>query len=366
MSRLVTRPHPRPSQPLSPERILVVKPCCLGDVLMATPAIRALHVAFPQASIDVAVSAWAAPVLDGNPRLRRLVPYPERPTLRAVLRLGLRLRRERYDLGIGLERSPLANLVLWLAGIPVRAGIDSHRRGVGLTHRARPQPGQHETELYLQVLEPLGIAPQGLHPEYLVPPQAQEAISSKLAQRVDQSRAHPLVVVHPGGAVNPGATMPSKRWPPELYAALVDRLVTEVGATVVLTGSSSDRQAVEAVKHTAHRPVLDLCGRLTLPELAALCARAQLFIGNDTGAGHLAAAVGTATVTIFGPTSPLQYRPLGPKSRVCAPEESWGLPTGIDLRSNRPARHAPDIRQVAVDDVFAACTLLLDHAASRC
>lgn len=355
-----------PPWPQHPERILVIKPCCLGDVLMATPALRALHLAFPGASIDVAVTAWAAPGLDGNPRVRRLVRYPDRATPQAVLRLGLRLRRERYQLGIGLDRSPVVNLLLWLAGIPVRAGIDSQRRGVLLTHRARPRPGQHETELYLEVLGQVSIEPQGLHPEYELSPDAREAAQRKLAGLGIQDAAPALVVIHPGGAVNPGTTMLSKRWPPERYAALIDRLATEWGATVVLTGNASDRAAVEAVKRAARSSVYDLCEQLSLPELAALCAEAQLFVGNDSGVSHLAAAVGTPTVTIFGPTSPLQYRPLGPRSRVCAPEASWRLPTGVDLRRGQRAVPALDIRQVTVDEVYDACALLLGQVASRC
>lgn len=367
MSPPVIPPWPgRSPWPQHPERILVVKPCCLGDVLMATPALRALHLAFPQASIDVAVTAWAAPVLDGNPRLRRLIRYPDRATPQAILRLGLRLRRERYQLGIGLDRSPVVNLLLWLAGIPVRAGIDSRRRGLLLTHRARPRPGQNETELYLEVLEQLGIEQEGLHPEYEVPPGARAAVDRLLADLRIQDRASALVVVHPGGAVNPGATMLSKRWPPERYAELIDRLVVDHGVAVVLVGGSSDREAVEAVKQAARSSVYDLCEQLALPELAALCAEAQLFVGNDSGASHLAAAVGTPTVTIFGPTSPLQYRPLGPRSRVCAPEASWRLPTGVDLRRGQLEDPALDIRQVTVDEVYGACAHVLGQAATRC
>jgi len=349
---------------LHPRRILVVKPCCLGDVLMATPAIRALHTAFPTALLDVLVTAWAAPALDGNPRIRRLIRYPDPATPVAVVRLGFKLRRERYDIGICLDRSPLANALLWVAGIPIRAGIDSQRRGVRLTHRVHPRSDQHETELYLAVLEQLGVTPQGVAPEYAVAPAARESARRWLASLLPSQRTSTLVVVHPGGGVNPGTRMPAKRWPPERYAGLIDRLV-ETGVTVILTGSESDLEAVEAVKRHTRQPVHDLCGRLTIPELAALCAEAQLFVGNDTGASHLAAAVGIPTVTVFGPTSPVQYRPLGPLSLVCAPEESWRTPTGIDLRRHRQLDRVPGVGQVSIDEVYHACRLVLERAVSR-
>lgn len=346
-----------------PTRILVVKPCCLGDVLMATPALRALQHAFPDAAIDVAVTAWAAPALDSNRRVRRLVRYPDGRSPAAVARLGFRLRREGYDLGIALDRSPLPGLLLWLAGVPVRAGIERRGRRVLLTHHTRPREGQHETELYLDVLRGVGVEPQGLWPEYDVPNEARARIAALLGERgIDGGR--PLVVIHPGGAVNPGATMLAKRWPAERFAALADRLAREWGAAIVLTGSVSDRDAVRDVRRAAQCPLVDLSERLLLPELAALCAVARLFVGNDSGVSHLAAAVGAPTVTVFGPTNPLQYRPLGPDSQVCAPPASWRQPTGVDLRRSHRGDPACDVRRVTVDEVYQACARVLGRVAA--
>jgi heptosyltransferase-2/heptosyltransferase-3 len=214
------------------------------------------------------------------------------------------------------------------------------------------------------VLEQLGITPQGVHPEYTVSPEARKTVRRWLASQLADDGVHPLVIVHPGGGVNPGTRMPAKRWPAERYATLIDRLI-DAGVTVVLTGSGSDREAVEAVERLARHRVHDLCGRLSIPELAALCAEAQLFVSNDTGPSHLAAAVGTPTVTVFGPTSPLQYCPLGPLSLVCAPVESWHAPTGIDLRRYRRLGRMPGIDQVSLEDVYRACMLVLERAASQ-
>ncbi len=340
-------PAPRP--PATVRRILVVKPCCLGDVLMATPAIRALATAYPDAEIDALTTRWSAPALEGNPRVTTVLPYPERPSPWALLRLARRLRRRGYDLGVGLDRSPVVNALLALTGIPIRAGVDNLGRGVGLSHRARPEPGQHETDLFLAVLAALGIAADDAAPEYH-PTRADREWAANWAG----DRPRPIVVLHPGGAVNPGSTLLTKRWPPERFAALAERLVAEWGGTVVLVGAASDREAVEQVLGALPFPAVDLAGRLSLSGLAALCEQADLYVGNDSGTTHLAAAVGTPTVAIFGPTSPRRYRPRGARSVACAPEASWTTGTDADLRRAGGSLGA-DIRLVSVDEVASAC-----------
>ncbi|MDW8059212.1 MAG: lipopolysaccharide heptosyltransferase II [Thermomicrobium sp.] len=337
------------------QRILVVKPCCLGDALMATPVLRALHAAYPTATIDVAVTPWAAPAFHGHPAIRRLVRYPERPNLPRLLALARRLARERYDAALGLDRSPYVGLLLWASRIPVRAGLGTGWRGLLYSHRISPTAGKHESELYLAVSRALGVPDQGLEPEYFVASDDRARMLARVA-----GFARPLVVLHPGGAVNPGSRLLAKRWPPERFAQLAERLVTAVGATILLVGGPTDTDAARAVRAQARCELVDWCARLTWQELAALLAVADLFVGNDTGAGHLAAAVGTPTVSIFGPTSPLRYRPLGRRSVVCAPPASWTTTDDRDLRRPFTVSTERDIGQVTVEEVFHACRTLLD------
>lgn len=345
--------HPAP--PLDPRqvrRILVVKPCCLGDMLMATPTLRALKHHFPGAGLQVLTTDWCVPALDNNPHVDGTLPYPQHPTPVRLLALAQRLRQERFDVGVSLDRSPLVNGLLLLAGIPERAGIDSRGRGVGLTRRAGPRAEQHETDLFLSVAAALGVPSCGEQPEFHPSAEARQQ-----AARLVGGDDHPLVVIHPGGALNPGSAMLSKRWPAIAFGELASLLVQREGATVVLVGALSDRDAVQVAADFTDGPVIDLGGQLSIPELAAVAERSDLYIGNDSGASHLAAAVGTPTVTIFGPTSPSQYRPLGTRARVCAPPGSWNPDlVGIDLRGRRtPLDLAADIRDVSVDEVFEAC-----------
>lgn len=336
-------------------RVLLVKPCCLGDALMATPVLRALA-ALPQMMIDILVTPWAAPAFDGHPAVHRLLPYPTHPTPLSLVPLARRLVRERYDWGIGLDRSPWVALLLLLSRIPIRAGIAAGWRGLPYTHRVSPTPGLHETELYLAVVETLGVPPRGLQPEYFVSPQLRAVMQQRIA---DLRR--PVVVIHPGGAVNPGSTLLAKRWPAERFAALADLLIQEFAASVILVGGESDHEVTRAVTDSVSQPVVDWTANLSWAELAALLELADLFVGNDSGAGHLAAAVGTPTVSIFGPTSPRLYRPLGPRSIVCAPPASWEMRRARDLRRPQSFSPAFDIRLVTVSEVAGACRRLLEE-----
>jgi heptosyltransferase II len=352
--RAGVQPHPS-----AVERIVVVKPCCLGDMLMATPTIRALSRHFVNAEITVVTDSWTSGALEHNPRLNRLILYPTAGAARTAFQLASRLRHFRFDLGISLDRSPVPAFAMWLAGVPFRAGIDSSSRGVGLSHRTEPEPNQHESDLYLEVARTIGVDHDDSTPEYFVPDELTQNARNLLPRDIERQ---PLVIIHPGGAVNPGVQMLEKRWPATSFGELVSLLIRERGATIALVGSETDRSAVETVRDFARAPVLDLCGQLSLSQLAALCKHAKLFVGNDSGVSHLASAVGTPTVTIFGPTNPNRYRPRGRRSVVCARASSWNVNDVGDLRRAN-TRDLPDIAQVPLPQVLNACLEVLGERA---
>ncbi|MEX2425553.1 MAG: glycosyltransferase family 9 protein, partial [Thermomicrobiaceae bacterium] len=308
--------------------IVIIKPCCLGDMLMATPAIRAIDQQFPNAEITIVTDDWTRPAIETSPRIDRLILYPDSSPMRAAVEMAVQMRRFKFDVGVSLDRSPATALALRLAGIPIRAGVDSASRGIGLTHRTIPEPDQHETDLYLSVVNQLGISDSGKHPEFQVP----DAAIQRAHELLPGGSNHRLVVIHPGGAVNPGVAMLEKRWPATSYGELAGILSADAGATIVLTGQETDRNAVETAKQFTRSPVIDLCGQLSLNELAAVAQQSALFVGNDSGVSHLASAVGTPVVALFGPTNPRRYAPLGRRTRICAPEASWSIPEYGDLR----------------------------------
>jgi ADP-heptose:LPS heptosyltransferase len=298
--------------------VLVLRRCCLGDVLMTTPLLAALDEAWPEARITYAVGHWSAPALANNPRVDRTILLPERPTLRQWTLIVGGLRRGRFALAILPERSPLVGLAALLAGIPRRVGLDSAGRGFALTDPVAVRGVRHEVERALDLARALGLPVSSRRMEYRPGAAAEDRVERLLSRRGVRT---PIFVVHPGGGANPGVTMASKRWRPERFAAVADVLGGRHDGTVVVVGAASDRPAVAAMVAALRGEAIDLCGapELDLAGLGALCRRAALYLGNDSGTTHLAEACGAPTVAIFGPTDPAMYGPFDGTGEAVAP-----------------------------------------------
>ncbi len=366
-----------PGRPLigPPRRVLVIKPCCFGDVLMATPALLALARAWPRARVDLAVGAWSRPAVAHNPRIGVLInsdplgTAPLKTAAPGVWQLAGRLRG-RYDAALVLDRSPVSASVPWLAGIPIRAGLDSGGRGFALTHRVPcpPTRPRHEADWYLDVVETLTgpLDRATLRLEFVPTGEGEKNAAQLLAAlpaaaapilQNPKSKIQNLVALHVGGGANPGMRLPAKRWEPARWAEVLARLgAAEPGVQVVLLGGPADKAGAQAIRE-ALPPAMqarthDLVGRTDWDTLGAVIARCRLFLGPDTGAMHLAVAVGTPVVAVFGPTDPRRYGPWdkGGRSRAVG-----GTDTGGDLaaRAAALATH-PYHTSVTVDEVWQA------------
>jgi len=333
-----------PDLSVTPRRLVVLKSCCLGDVLEATPLLGALRRAYPGARLVAGVGRWSRPALLNNPDLDGLLDLEDvgvgRPHPLAYARVLRRLCAGRFDAALVLDRTPLLTALPLLAGIPVRAGIDSAGRGFPLNVRVPWTSVEQEARLFLRVGAALGVPVEGAALRF-VPAATDEAVIAEL-WRASSLEGARVAVLAPGGGHNPGMTLHAKRWPPACYAALADRLYAEHGLRVALAGSDDDTMVTDEVRRLAHAPIIDLAGRTDgFGALGALCARGALFVGNDSGPMHLAAAVGVPVVAIFGPTDPAVYTPYSPRVAV--------------LRGPR----GESTEEVAVDDVFAAVAQLL-------
>jgi ADP-heptose:LPS heptosyltransferase len=349
---------------LAPARILVLRRCCLGDVLVTTPLLAALDDAYPAARITYAAGTWAATALAQNPHVDAVLRLPEHPTWRDWVRIVGKLRRGDFDLALLPERSPLPALATALAGIPRRVGLDSAGRGFALTDRVVLRGVRHETDLALDLARALGIPDPARRTLYRPSAAAQERIDHLLAA---DAAHHPLFIVHPGGGSNPGVTMDTKRWLPERFARVADELLARQGGTVALAGATSDRAAVDATRAAMRATALDYCGKLNPDELGALCQRAALYIGNDVGTTHLAEACGAPTIVVFGPTDPAQYGPTDGVGEAvwdpiaCGPHVQRG-----DLTRPDPSSSAVRcIDAITVEQVLAASERVLARANSR-
>jgi lipopolysaccharide heptosyltransferase II len=306
---LVQRP---PLLPAAPRRIVVLKSCCLGDALLATPMLGALRRAYPTAYIVAAVGRWARPALTGNPGLDSLLDLESvgvgHLSPASYLRALRRLRAGRFDLALVLDRTPVLTALPLLAGIPVRAGIDSAGRGFPLNVRVPWLEVEHEAHLFLRIATALGLETEGAALRFVPSPADHRAAAALWREAGLEGRR--AVAMAPGGGANPGTTMLGKRWPAARFAALADALQGEHGLAVLLTGASDDRAVVEEVARQMRTPAVDLAGRTAFGALGAVLARCDLFAGNDSGPMHLAAAVGIPVLAIFGPTDPAVYAPF--------------------------------------------------------
>ncbi|MCL5256535.1 MAG: lipopolysaccharide heptosyltransferase II [Chloroflexi bacterium] len=350
----------RSSKADSPRSVLVIKLCCLGDVLMATPTLRALRETFPEAHIAIMVSSWAKGVLEGNPNIDEVIdcgPFESFSQPRTYFSLLRSISRRRFDCAVVLERSPRLTVFPYLAGIPQRAGLDSFGRGFSLNKRVSCDQIKPEVELYLDVARQLGCEVKDPWIEFH-PTEMDNQVVDHLLASLSLREGAPLVAIHVGGGANPGMEVAAKRWPPAQFAELADRIATTYGAEILILGAARDRPTAGEMLSHLKAEAKDLVGQLDLGEVAALCQRCSLYLGNDTGVTHLAAATGTPVAAIFGPSSPVTYRPYGPRVEVvwravdCNPCFRFGS-------FNKECRNARCIEAVTVDDVWQAVERLL-------
>lgn len=301
--------------------ILVIKLRYIGDVLLATPVLRALRGRFPSVRLTMLVNRGTEDVLRRNPDLDEVLTL-ERMDLAGQLRFASELRRRAFDCVIDLTDADRSAILAWLAGAPVRIGFNEEHRWRGLLYSdivpARPD-SEHRLEHDLAALHLLGIEPKAEPPVLRTAPEDEAAAARLLAGvGVDPADRRPLVMLQPG------ARYWFKAWPVERFAALADRLTERHGCLVLIGGSHAERGAMEAIRAQARSAPLVLAGRTSLLEFAALLKRCALFVGNDNGPMHMAAALGVPVVTLFGPSDPAVWGPRGRRVQV--------LYKGLDCR----------------------------------
>lgn len=302
------------SDRFNPKRIILIRPCCIGDVVMATAALSALRETFPAAHISWAVGPWSARAIAHHPAIDEIVDFGADMPLKSLspfARLVGRLRAGDYDLAVSLVRSPLMSLAAGLSGIPARAGINSGGRGFGYNLRAPVDPAvqEHESEIYLRVVSAVAGRDVRAYANLPAPDEARAAVNARLREA---QATPPFIVAHPGGGVNPGGRHEGKRFPPQLFAETLNRVATAWESSVILLGGPGDGELVTAVERQLDVRSVSWVDRLSFQEIGALSADARVYIGNDSGLTHLAAASGARTVMLMGPTDPRRYAPYAP------------------------------------------------------
>lgn len=321
------------------KRVVVFAPNWLGDAVMALPAIadvqRDLGTAVP---LDVAARSSIAPLFSLAPTINAVVAVGNAWTVPAV-------RQQRYDTAILLPNSFAVAVTAWRAGISERWGYRNDCRAPLLTRAIAPPTGVHQAEYYQHLVRALGFSSGPLEPRLAVASGPRRAAQTLLAERGwDESAA--LVAVAPGAAYG-GA----KRWPAESFAALIDHLDAD-GVRVVLVGTAADGHVAAQVlaASAARGRVIDLIGRTDLTTLAGVLVTTRALVTNDSGAMHLAAALGVNVTAMFGPTNDRETRPLGSAATAVLTSATWCRPC---MLRECPLTHRC-MRGITVDRVLAA------------
>jgi lipopolysaccharide heptosyltransferase II len=276
------------------KRILVSRMKFIGDVVLTTPVIRSLRNAFPDAFIAYMADAHAASLLEQNPCLNEIIPFDfSRPTWREQPRVAALLRRRRFDLAIDLFGNPRSALLTFLSGARTRVGLDRPGRGRFFTVRVHDDPRpKTAVDFHMQFLEAIGV-PRTSERTELFLTEDERATARRLLANVVRT---PDAVV----CLHPGATWPAKRWAPERFAALAHIVRDRFKAEAILTAGPNDREVIHRVLEASAGPIPVFEG-LPLRQLAAVLSQCRVYVANDSGPVHIAAAVGTPTIGIFGP-----------------------------------------------------------------
>jgi heptosyltransferase-2 len=342
------------------DRILIRSTNWVGDAILTTPAIRAVRKNFPDAEVSILAKPWVAPVFYNNPDIDHLLVYDSEGRhkgLAGKVRVSRSLRKGRFDLAVLLQNAFEAALLAYLAGIPRRLGYKTDGRHLLLTHGVGVEPKLrevHETEYYLGILEGAGLGRAGLELTLRVSNEERNEADVFLSKhRVDSGE---LLV-----GVSPGATYgPAKRWFPDRFAALCDRLQESYGVSIVILGGPGDAAVGDQVSRSMKNPPVNLCGKTTLRQAISVINKCHLFITNDSGLMHVAAALDIPLVAIFGSTNPVTTGPGGTKSHIvrvpmdCSP----------CLKPHCPQDHRC-MKEITVDKVYEVARAVLDSESAQ-
>ncbi len=337
--------------PTAYTNILLIKPSSLGDIVMALPALSALRRNFPQAKITWLVRPEFAPLIEGHPHLDEIILFDRkslgrawyRPaSLRELASLISRLRRSRFDAVLDLQGLFRSASLAWLSGCKHRFGPIWRKE---LAHHfyttaIPPRPEWvHVIDYYRKLLEAMGASDTRVEFNLPAKPQAGAAARDLLSQHSVEPTRYAAII--------PGSAQVSKCWPAERFAALADRLFSDHGLAVVATGSRGESPMIERIRTLAKHPIANLAGRTSLPELVEVLRSSRLVVSNDTGPGHIAAALARPLVMMFSWSNPLRVGPYGRPECIVARDISS---RGLAIKSRDP-QHA--IRHITLDEVYA-------------
>jgi lipopolysaccharide heptosyltransferase I len=289
-----------------PQRILIIKPSAIGDVVHALPVLNLLRKRFPTAHISWLVTPTCSGLLEGHPQLDEVILFQRgrfgtswwNPKVLAEMwRLNRRLRRGQFDLVLDLQGLLRSGYLSWKTGAPVRVGFTDARELSWIFHTHRVPADlrtQHAVYRYLQMSRAIGCGDEPVEFHFPTDDADRKAVAAMLPEN------------KPYAVLLPGSNWPTKRWPTAYFAELADGLRRRLGLEPVIAGSAGDNRFAEQING------INLCGKTNLRQLVALLEKARIVIANDSGPMHIAAALGRPLIALYGPTD---FNLTGPYGR---------------------------------------------------
>ena len=330
-------------------------PNWVGDVIMATPTLRALRASFPDARIIGLGKPWVQELLADHPAMDEIIPYPfqnGKLKFNATFRLMQTIKAKNPSWGLLLPNSFGAALLFFLAGIPRLVGYNAGGRRIFLNHGIDlPKSKLHQLDSFLYLMKGFSIEKEWDHSLYFPITQAKKEEAESLWSSWGVNAGDVVV------GLNPGATWgQSKRWLPEYFAATGDLFYKERAAKIVIFGGPEDRSLAEDIASRMRSPSIVIAGKDSLRVLPALLLRCNLFITNDTGPMHIAASQKVPQVVLFGPTDPRHTAHSSGSTRVLQKE----LECAPCFQRVCPLGHHNCMAGISPDQVFDAGMQLLN------
>ncbi len=330
------------------EKILLIRLSSLGDIVLTTPAIRAIRAHFPNAYIAMLVAKQSADVLRQNPNLNEIIQFNRSARDKdtgEMLRILRILRQRKFALTFDFQRKFRTELLMYLSGASERVG-----KGRLCTIRVPEQGNKHATEHYFDLLHAAGIPAESRELEIFLS-KFERADACYVFEEAGVSELQLKV------GLFPGAGWKLREWMPERFASIGDRLVQHFNAQVLIFGGPKDVELVTTVCNLMNEPAVPFAGTLQIRQLAASIEKCDLFLTNDTGPMHIAAAVGTPTLALFGPGNHIRFQPLGDAHTIIR----YDVPCSPCKQFTDKCKDNICMKQITVDEVWDSISKILNR-----
>lgn len=312
--------------PEHPNKLLIFTRKAIGDVVMAIPAFRSLRNQYPDTQITLYTMEWNRGIVEQLPFFNKVVFVDNSVAMNksviGILEFIIQMRKQHYDMAV-LFDSFTFPLYCALANIPVRVGYEFNDEGFALTHKVKIHETDYRLEQFLEVIKLIGCKTDDKSMYFPVDLQKDDVrhINSLLSDLPDSKY---LLGIVPGGGRNPGQILEAKNWTREGYSNLIGKLLENHNVNILLFGKDEDALIAKDILHTLHiqqphariERIANLCNKTSILQAAALLKKCHVVLTNDTSLMHLAAAVGTPTISIFGPTDSGSLAPRDPMHQV--------------------------------------------------